>query len=232
MATILYLPLTELPFVDLGPNAFTVTNNGVSLDAVNGKFGNGARFTRSELDWLNLPDDPLWDFGSSNWTIHFWAYLHTFTNDDAFCGSLGDYPATTWGMNFALGTSAQGRVCRYYSGAYRIITTGQLVPLTTLVHLALVRDSTFVKIYLNGTLMTLGSWTHGGASVPGPGTRGFSVGSFWDDQQDQALDATLSEFIIDDTALWTSDFTPPSAPYAAAAPTISFNNITLSNIPI
>lgn len=211
MATLVHLPLNALPFVDMGPTGHSVTNDGVTLDVANGKFGAGARFTRADLDRLWMADHADWRFGATNWTIHFWIYIHSHTNDDGLCGSL-EYGDNADGMAFNLGTSGAGEHVRYYSGGYRIETVD--VTLTSLIHLALVRDSTYVKIYEDGTLMTTGTWTHSNAAVPDM-QLGFSIGSFWGDNTESACDATISEFIIDDTALWTTNFTPPTAPLIA-----------------
>ncbi len=211
MATVLYLPLTDLPFVDLGPSSHVVTNTDVTLDA-NGKFGNAARFIRTdETDRLQLPDHTDWDFGTNNWTTHFWAYLHSHTNDDGVWGSV-EFGTLAAGITLVLGTSAQGRILRVYlGGTGYVIVTSSLIPLTTLTHIAVVRDSTFLKIYANGTLMTDGSWTHSGVGVNDT-SDGFALGQFYADNSAAPGNISMSEFIIDDTALWTSDFSPPTAP--------------------
>ena len=209
MATILHLPMTELPVVDLGPSQLTVTNNGCTIDTVNGKFGNGLRFTAAESDYLQIPNHALFDFGSNNWTIHLWAYWHTWTTWAAFCGNL-DFPAGTAGHAWTVSTGS--RTVRWHDGqvGWRIITS-QLIGLTSLNHYALVRDGTNVRIYENGTLMTGGSWAHGDQAQLTP-TTNFRIGSFYGNGDSGFPDVTMSEFIIDDTALWTSNFTPPDAP--------------------
>lgn len=232
MATILYLPLTELPFVDLGPSELSVVNTDVTLDA-NGKFGNAARFTRSEgTNHLQLPVSSVFNWGTNNWTVHFWAYLHTHTNDDGFWGTT-EVVGLNAGIMFNLGTTFWGRVIRSWLGnTGYIFQSVNLVPLTTIVHLALVRDDTFIKAYLNGTLMTSASWAHGGAGVIDPEV-GLRIGSFYGDSNAAPCDASISEFIIDDTALWTANFTPPSSPYSVAEDVgftlggVSFGNVII-----
>jgi hypothetical protein len=159
MATVLHLPLNELPFVDRGPTEHTVTNTGVTLDA-NGKFGGAARFTRADsTDHLQLGNHDDWDWGTNNWTVHFWMYLHGHTNDDGFWGTL-ESGTLAAGIMLNLGTSAQGRIARsYLGGTGYVLTTSDTFDLTTLQHVALVRDSTYLKVYKDGTLMTGGSWT-------------------------------------------------------------------------
>ena len=231
MAAILYLPLTELPFVDEGPTEHAVGNTGVTLDA-NGKFGNAARFTRSDAtDRLQLADHTDWDFGTNNWTVHFWAYLHSHNNDDGIWGSV-EFGTLNAGITMNMGQSGQGRILRVYLGGtgYVIVTTGQFLPLTTVTHLALVRDSTYLKLYLNGTLMTNGSWTHGGAGVNDT-SDGLGLGQFYADVDAAPINISLSEFIIDDTALWTEDFTPPSSPYSAPEEVgFEISGVNLGNI--
>jgi len=115
MATVLYLPLTGLPFVDLGPTEHVVTNTGVTLDA-NGKFGGAARFTRADgTDHLQLGHHADWDWGTDNWTVHFWMYLHGHTNDDGFWGTM-ESGTLNAGIMLNLGTSGQGRIIRSYLG--------------------------------------------------------------------------------------------------------------------
>lgn len=208
MATILHLPMTELPVVDLGPYALPITNNGCTIDAVNGKFGNGLRFTNAESDHLIVPNHALFDWQANNWTIHLWAYWHQYIPLGGFCGNLKS-PAGPGGQAWAHRQFSQG--AKWHNDFGWQFQTSQVVGLLSLNHYALVRDGTFVKMYENGSLMTGGSWAHGGFSIVTP-TTDFQVGNFYGNAAGGYADATFSEFIIDDTALWTSNFTPPDAP--------------------
>jgi hypothetical protein len=209
------LNFDNFPFVDSSPSSHTITNSNVTITDTNAWSVSAGRFEQASSALLTMGDSTDWDWGTDNWTVDWRMYIHSFNNDDGIWGSLDN--TLNKGINCAFGTSAQGTIIRILTnGAYRITTVGESVPLLTPVHMAVVRDDTFIKVYRDGNLMVGGSWAHGGLDINTPDT-GFQIGRFYTNTAGFHSDVTIDEFrITKGRALWTSNFTPPSAPYTIA----------------
>lgn len=231
MAYISILQFDELPLIDTTGN-HSVVNDGVTISSTNAKsgFGSAGVFNKSETDHCQMAQSSDWDFGTNPYTIHCWVYLYTRTEYDGIWTTLDTGPSNGMGISIS-----DGGGVRFYiapSAGY-VIDSDQTVAIDAWTHIAIVRDATYIKLYINGTCPGDGSYTHSGGAAASSNTGGFRVGKFYVDQDSFALDGEVDELIIADTALWTTDFTPPSAPYSVSTPpSISFNNITLSNINI
>ena len=233
MAIISVLQFDELPLVDtIGDHS--VVNNGVTISSTNAKsgFGSSGVFNKGQADHCHMAQSTDWDFGANPYTIHCWVYLYTRTQYD------GIWTTLETGPNSGMGTSiSDGGGVRFYiapSGGY-VIDSDQTVAIDDWTHIAIVRDATYIKLYINGTNPGDGTLTHSDNPIytAAANTHGFRVGKFYADQNTFPLDGEVDELIVADTALWTEDFTPPSAPYSVpVTPTIAFNNITLKNITI
>ncbi len=234
MAFISILQFDELPLVDT-TGSHTVVNNGVTISSTNAKvgFSSSGVFNKGQADHCHMAQSTDWDFGANPYTIHCWVYLYTRTQYDGIWTTLNAGPNDGMGISI----NNLGGVSFYIapSGGYVIGSTAATVAIDDWTHIAIVRDATYIKLYINGTNPGDGTLTHSDNPIytAAANTHGFRVGKFYADQNTFPLDGEVDELIVADTALWTEDFTPPSAPYSVpATPAIAFNNITLSNITI
>ena len=208
MANVLCLHMDVDPIVDSGPNQVVVTNNGVTIQSADCKFNDCGDFEAGEGDSLFLPNSALWDWGTSQWTVHCWLYLESRSEYDGIWSSIPT-GALENGINCSISDGGGIRILVPPSGY--VIDSDTLIPIGSLTHLAVVRDATHIRVYINGTVDPTGQWAHSGQAIVTP-TTGFAIGQFYRNTGGFYYDGRMDEFIIDDTALWTTDFTPPDAP--------------------
>lgn len=207
-------------FVDSSGNGLNVTNKGVTLSTEQSKFG-GKSFYFNGSAYLTAPG---YNFGANDFTVDWWEYV---TSSDV---------GTRFTSNFCTtySTQAGGILLHCNESGLKVYTSsatnnnwdllsnqpsGSNV-LNQWVHRAAVRSGTTLMLFVNGSLeysytlsgsigynsalpMGIGGW-----SVDGPGTGYFFTGY-------------IDEFRVSNTARWTSNFTPPSEPYASASTVIT-----------
>jgi hypothetical protein len=219
-------------FTDSSPNGFTVTANGdAEISTDESKFG-GASGYFPEGSGNNLTidkDDPLLNVGTDDFTIEWWEYL-----DAAVSGVIGIF---CYGGNGQSGQTTQPVIgLRYESGTqFRVgYNTGSLqdfwvnfdmedfaeadrLVADAWVHAALVRHNGVLKFYRNGNAnSTTFDWS--AVSLPNadtitPAYTDSIIGSF---NGSNPSDYYLDDFrILKGRALYTSNFTPPTAQLGA-----------------
>jgi hypothetical protein len=246
--------LTTLHLVDNGTNN---ANNNVFNDSSNNNFaitrnGNATQGTFSpfsQTGWSNYFDgtqgtclkfgsNPNLALGSGNFTVEFWLYLNAaasggFTTyfdyrtngfNSANIPLLVDYN-NNGKMTFAVGTGG---------GFTQILESSGTVPLNSWTHVALIRNGSTVTLYFNGTSVGSGSSSANFGTqtlnLNNPQTSGNYNGNYY-----------ISNFrIVNGTAVYTGNFTPPTAPLTAITNTAlltcqnnrfvdnSTNNLTLT----
>jgi hypothetical protein len=228
-------------FIDNSSNAFSLSLTGSPTIQAFSPFAPTAAYATANVggsmyldgtgDWLSAPDNAAFDFGSGNFTIEFW-YYPTVTS-----------PANGYGI-FAKRTSEAVYapvVLSSFSGALNFnastsggswalsSTTSSALPINCWTHVAIVRNGTTVKMYINGTaigagetlsgaLMTNSSPFYIGLNSGTPGTQNPHVGY-------------ISDFrILKGTALYTTNFTAPTSPLTNIANTSLLLNHTNAQI--
>lgn len=170
--------------------------------------------------WLTLANPSTLAFGTNNFTIECWIYL----NNVSATQILYDFRATsTNGVNPCVYVSS-GLVYYYPAGTNQITGTTTLLA-NTWYHIALCRSSTSTNLYVNGvqqgsTYTDTNNYAVG-TNRPIIGSNGYGNGSSaW-------LNGYISNLrMINGTALYTSAFTPPTAPLTAITNTVL---LTLQN---
>ena len=165
-------------------------------------------------DLLTITADPALDFGTGDFTIEAWVYntgtdyfsiwqntpvLTTTDTSRAFFGIQGNY-----GVNF-------GR----HAGGGSIGTSANAAPKNQWNHVVLVRDSTSVRIYVNG--VEEASTTNTALTNYGFGQHTITVGYRITPNYGQGYISDLKT--VKGTALYTANFTPPTAPLTATSGT-------------
>ena len=203
--------------VDASPYSVPVSAEaGTSFAA--GKFGQGfiGKNTSSgaEPSPITTPDGYISDIIKGDFTFECWFDESTISNTAG--ASLIETAANTDGSKFAFGVAISPKydippmsraitVMEGLSGSFSPIAVAVIDAsyLSGWCHLALTRQGSVLRLFLNGTLVGVNnSYTYDGTGNDGVRTY---IGA----------DTTLiDELRISNIARWTTDFTPPTAPYA------------------
>jgi len=165
--------------------------------AVNG----ASAFFDGSGDYLSFADSADWDFGTGDFTVEGWVNpASDLASDTQFIG-FGDGDN---GGNF--GFEATGKPYFYHDGYYA--RTNTALTLVSWSHIAFVRSSGTLSCYINGTSQASSSYTGnvGGSLAPRVGA--YSGGQYFKGYMQDVR-------ILKGTAVYTSNFTPPTAPLTA-----------------
>jgi hypothetical protein len=226
--TILYFDgyMTEVNFIDgqaLTPNSFGTFNsygvwqpityggsygtNGFYLPMNPGSSTYYAPFNGTS-QMLSAPANAVFNF-SSDFTAECWYNTSTVTN-------------ASQPILFTIGSDAAGLVCGFFSGNFYcyFVGTGGLFssvtpPLNQWVHVAWVRRSGTHTLYINGVAQSTSTAagtisSTGGVTVAKNGTSGSGANYF---------QGSVSNFRVNNTALYTANFIPPTSALTAVSGT-------------
>ena len=152
-------------------------------------------------DYLQITPDEDFAFGNSDFTIETWAYFNTVSS-----GSGQIYegrPSGTQGAYVSLYFSADNTFSFYTDSAVKISGT---VTASRWYHIALVRNSGTTTLYLDG--ISQGTYSDSQSYLVRSDGPIIGVAR---NESNNPLDGYLSNYrILRGTALYTSDFTPPT----------------------
>jgi hypothetical protein len=211
-------------FTDSSPSHHAVTvNNGVVIDGSVFKFGGGSgRFVASNSQYLSIPDSDDWYFGSGDFTIDFWVKFNSLPAAGniqvLYCQAVDDSNKILLVIqNFS---RLQWDFSAWVSGSITVEVTGNTTISTgSWHHVALVRSVNSWYIYEDG-LQLNSPYTNANA-MPDFAAQ-LSIGRYWSNLL--FFDGWLDEFHVSKVAFWTSNFTPPTAPYDAW--NVTFREVT------
>jgi hypothetical protein len=183
----------------------TVGNAQISTSVK--KYGTGSLYFDGSGDWLTTPYGPTQNFGTGNFTIECWAYLNSL--------SASYYvPMGTWGS----GTSDEWLIQIRNDGYIRFLTTAgstfysASITTATWYHIAVVRNSSTINIYVNGTSVGSYTCTNSLGSVSKTLYIGTQAGTWdWNGYIDDLR-------ITNGYARYTTTFTPPTAAFPNIGP--------------
>jgi hypothetical protein len=195
-------------FLDGSTNNFTITRNGNTTQGTFSPFsqtGWGNYFDGTG-DWLSIPANSAFDFGTGDFTVECWFYYNTT-------------PPASYDYLWAIGGNNTNGIALYINNGQPRIWNGSLILSTTgsisgftWYHLAAVRSSGTLTVYLNGTSI-------GSVSLTSNLTGGASAGpkiARWDGVDLEEFTGYISNFrIVKGVAVYTGAFTPPTSPLAA-----------------
>lgn len=196
-------------FTDSSSYSKTITAEGnAQIDTAQSKFGGASGLFDGTGDRLTIPDSADWDFGTGDFTIDFWVRFNSLGVGVVRFFEFGDVD------------SAKGIAMRLDGGVLYIAHNGgspfsySWSPSTaTWYHVAITRASNTERVFIDGT--QIGSDQTVSTNIDA-GTAGGFIGawggasytSYW-------LNGWLDEFrVVKGTAVWTANFTPPSAEYS------------------
>jgi hypothetical protein len=205
------------PFnADASTNNFNVTING---DARSNNFnpyqaGYYSNYFDGSGDYINaVSANTANAMGTGDWTVECWVYKTNSTLATIF-DTLALSGASTDAIRIYINASNAISFYKYSTS----VTTGGSVTLNTWNHVAVVRQSSEIKIYLNGTQVNTtytdtGSNYTCGANRPSSGIDGF-------DNSSNPFQGFISNLrAVKGTAVYTGSFTPSTTPLTAISGT-------------
>ena len=199
-------------YLDSSDSRHVVTVNGsASVSTIQKKFGTDSLyFLGGTSDSVTIQSHADLGMGSGDFTIEFWMYRTgtggSDNNDIVFDGRTGATSVHT--PTIYLDGSASHSL-RYFSNGGLRITGTTAIALNTWFHVAIVRSSNSIKLYLNGT-QEGATYSDSNTFVATPITIGHygAHGSLYG-YQGYIDEVRMSKGI----ARWTANFTPPTAAY-------------------
>ena len=210
-------------FIDNSTNNFTLTVNGnTTVNSFDPFIPNssysayGSGYFDGTGDYLTAPSNAVFTFGTGDFTIEGWFYVNSL-------GANGfvafDNRASASAIPFSIGVNSSGNPY-LYDGA--VAPTGSSgITVSNWAHIAWVRTSGVLKMFVNGVSVYSAAYT---TNLTGTNaTFGGGIGGL----AGYGLTGYMSDFrLVKGTAVYTTAFTPPSAPLTAIANT---SLLTLQN---
>jgi hypothetical protein len=178
-------------------------------------------------DALTIPDSTAFTMGTNNFTIECWVYLSSVAQQ-VFIGTC-DAPGNQGSMSFVLGLNGTSfpYVAVGYAGTMYFSTFGTTAKINQWYHIAGVRNGAMVNVYVNGVkgpdLNMAALAITDSSQVVGIGRNG--AGNF------EYVTGWISDVrIVNGTAVYTANTTPPTTPLTAIANTQLLCNFTNAGI--
>jgi hypothetical protein len=205
-------------FLDSSTNNFTITRNGNTTQGTfspfslpNGEFSN---FFDGSGDYLTTPSNAALSdtLLASDFTIETWLYLMAAPSDGAsiWTNSVSESDGFSTSYiynNLSIGTGK--------AGVNEFVSSANVLTLNTWNHFACVRNGATVYIYVNGTQVA------SGAAATYLNTTATKPMKFGSNSQTSpaAITGYFSNIRVVSSAVYTSAFTPPTAPLTAISNT-------------
>jgi len=238
-------------FIDSSANNFTVTRFGDTVQSGFNPFSqasSGSGYFDGTGDYLTVPANAAFNFGTGNFTVEAWIYI---TGNAALNGNgvreaaVFNVGSTAFTTGFSLSIVGNSTTTGTGLGIYKNLNTETSISATTTItqnawhHIAVTRSGSSVYLFLDGT--QVGS-TGTSSTIWGSTTEGVLVGRLWSGT------SYLNDFpgyisnlrVVKGTAVYTSNFTPPTSPLTAITNTslllltdnYSIVNSTSTNLPV
>jgi len=165
-------------------------------------------------DYLDIASSSGLGFASNDFTIELWVYWKTAPSGYKGIFSTLNSVDTSVGVTFATDSNGYLTFTMNSDAAndFTANTTGFSFTKNVWYHLALVRTSNTVKIFVNGQQEGSNITNSSNLGSSNPAT----VGRIYTDYVDHHPDAYIADLrVVNGTAVYTSNFTPPTAPLTA-----------------
>lgn len=214
-------------FVDNSTNNYAITLVSTAKVLAYSPFSSGTAYSTSVVggsgyfdgtgDNITTADNAAFNLSSGSWTIEGWCYL---TGGSGYRTFITKRSSTN--AQYEVGVNPSGYLYFYTSTVYASAT---LVVNNAWQHWAATYDGTNLRLFLNGVVvLTQASVTAASGTDPIYVGSTYTAGS-------QFITGYLSSVrILKGTALYTANFTPPTAPLTAIANTSLLLNFTNGGI--
>ena len=208
----------------------TVTNNGVTFSSSVKKFGShSAQFSGNTTGgvgtYLSIPNSNDFNFGHDNFTIDLWFYAFTMGSSAQYTFLYTSNGLDKPWVGILIGLEQYGSTIYTYFNIEGLVSsqTPDIIA-NQWNHMAMVRNGNLFSFYINGILVDSKTADVTFTNVTGPLLIGRRNESFWNCAHNGYLDEIR---ISKGIARWTSNFTPPTLPYASTALLLHLdNNVT------
>jgi hypothetical protein len=217
--------------IDNSTNAFTITRNGDVKVTSFGPFTEtdvttGSGYFDGSGDYLSTPNAAALRLGAGDFTVEAWIYPNRLNNTygQSICGTYGYVSLQDRGWGLVLTDTGYLRIFMFGSaGAGFTLTSSTVTNLNAWNHVAAVRNGTTVSLFLNGVQVASGTSSKDEDYT----VVDFNVATVRGDNispatghPGQSLQGNISNLrLVKGTAVYTSAFTPPTAPLTVVANT-------------
>jgi hypothetical protein len=219
-------------FKDNSTNNFTITVNGTPRVQAFQPFSPTASYTAAayggsgyfngSTDYLSAPSNAAFALGTGDFTIECWIYLLAVPTGFADIAFIGNYGTPSNGFYFNFRSSGTIGITDATT-VYALSATALVA--NTWYHVAAVRSSGSSKIYVNGV---------GGTAVAFSGNiaqNTLYIGNSGSAAAGGFVNGYISNHrVVKGTAVYTANFTPPTAPLTAITNTSLLLNYTNAGI--
>lgn len=201
-------------FIDEIGHSVTAYGNA-QIDTSQYKFGGASALFDGSGDYLLIPDSDDWYFGDGDFTIDFWVRFNDTSGDQDIYSQFVNNVGT-----ILIRKVNDGRL-RFYASENNVPKADYYCSwnpsVGTWYHIAIVRNGSNFYMFINGVSQTLTADTAiGTSSLPNVASN-LCIGA-WLDGPLNVFNGWLDEIRISKgIARWTSNFTPPTEPYAPLA---------------
>ena len=206
------------PFSPYDHAGYSTANNG------------GSMYFDGSGDWLSVSDGSWITLGSSDFTIECWAYNSVTSGSRQDLFGQGNSSGQAFSISTELYINSNRTVGGgVYIGAQAYLTSTATIPVNTWTHIALARDGTTLRLYINGVQSATASV--GTGTVTDQSTD-FSIGRVGE-YNGLYFNGNISDFrFVKGTCVYPSGttFTPPTAPLTAITNTSLLLNGTDAGI--
>ena len=218
---------TNSAFLDSGPNKLTVTRVGTPTAISTSPFGYGSLSFNGTTQYLTVPSSANLLFGTGNFTVEAWIYhVGSAPGGGATFDNVifGAYNATA----FVCFLQNSDLAPCLYDGTTQYTSATALTP-STWTHVAWVRSSSVLAIYVNGVSTSITPNT--------TLTTNFATARInYIGRDSAAADRYFSGYLTDikvtkGLAIYTSNFTPPTSRLTTSTGTVLLMN-TVSTAPL
>jgi len=216
-------------FADSSSNGYTITPFGTPSVQAFSPFAPTAAYSAATVggsgyfdgtgDYLTIPSNTAFEFGSGDFTMEFSIYGTTSVTSKTFL-QYGQAAVTGWTqISWGFGTDASNfpflEVSNGVNNPQFTITSNTALRLNEWNHLAVVRSGTDFRIYLNG--VSVASTTSSFSLFAPGGTVFFWIARAHDNATPRDTSGYISNLrVVKGAAVYTGAFTPPRAPLATS----------------
>ena len=211
------LSLTRVGSV--APSTFTPYSYTVSANSTN----TWSTYFDSGGDYVTVPANTKFAFGTGDFTIETWMYtIGTFGGANSRIISTrnsGGGLAGTWSLKFS---NTSLHFAEVSTGEPGVNKTGLVLP-NSWIHLAVTRESSNTRFFLNGNLVANGTQATNFSSTANPVYIGQENGG-----TNSSINGHLSNLrVVKGQALYTANFTPSTVPLTTTSQGANAANVSL-----
>jgi hypothetical protein len=174
----------------------------------------GSMYFDGTGDYLTIADSADLDMGSSDFTIEGWYYPHaTASTNDGLISKRANSSESNGVLVYSNTTTGHFDLLVAQSGSWAINSRSSIAFKTNhWNHFAVVRNGTSFKLYVNGKA---GVSVTSSVTIP-DNNSAFAIGAMGADGSNTIPACNIADVrVVKGTAVYTSDFTPPTAPLTA-----------------